>query len=125
MENKSGYLIRMFSLYGCSCLKTLTGILLMVGFCIFGPAIDVFVKLAGNADIPVFQIAASRFALQALFLLPFALYYGLLRWPNRVEAGLHLLRGLLILVATSFFFAALKYMPIADAFQYFLSNHSF
>ena len=55
--------------------KTLTGILLMVGFCIFGPAIDVFAKLAGNADIPVFQIAASRFALQALFLLPFAFYF--------------------------------------------------
>ena len=99
--------------------KTLNGILLMVGFCIFGPAIDVFAKLAGNADIPVFQISASRFALQALFLLPFALYYGLLRWPKKVEAGLHLLRGSLILIATSFFFAALKYMPIADAISIF------
>ncbi len=99
--------------------KTLNGILLMVGFCIFGPAIDVFAKLAGNADIPVFQISASRFVLQALFLLPFAIYYGLLRWPKKVEAALHLLRGSLILIATSFFFAALKYMPIADAISIF------
>ena len=40
--------------------QTLTGILLMVGFCIFAPAIDVFAKLAGQAGIPVFQISASR-----------------------------------------------------------------
>ena len=59
MENKSGYLIRMFSLYGYGASKTLTGILLMVGFCIFGPAIDVFAKLAGNADIPVFDRSIS------------------------------------------------------------------
>ena len=99
--------------------KTLTGILLMVGFCIFGPAIDVFAKLAGNSGIPVFQISASRFAFQGLFLLPFALYLNLLRWPERAEVGLHLLRGTLILIATSFFFAALKYMPIADAISIF------
>ena len=64
--------------------KTLTGILLMVGFCIFGPAIDVFAKLAGNSGIPVFQISASRFAFQGLFLLPFALY---LTPANRSSGG--------------------------------------
>ena len=99
--------------------QTLTGILLMVGFCIFAPAIDVFAKLAGQAGIPVFQISASRFALQALFLLPVAIHFDLLRWPNRAEAGLNLLRGSLILIATSFFFAALKHMPIADAISIF------
>ena len=63
-----------------------------------------------------------RFALQALFLLPVAIHFDLLRWPNRAEAGLHLLRGSLILIATSFFFAALKHMPIADAISIFLSS---
>ena len=99
--------------------KTVTGILFMLGFCIFGPTIDVFAKLAGQADIPVFQISAARFAVQGLCLLPFALYLGVLRWPGRQEAGLHLVRGLLILIATSFFFAAINHMPIADAISIF------
>ena len=99
--------------------KTITGILFMLGFCIFGPTIDVFAKLAGQAEIPVFQISAARFAIQALCLLPFALYLGVLRWPGRQEAGLHLLRGMLILIATSFFFAAINHMPIADAISIF------
>ena len=97
----------------------LTGIMLMLGFCIFGPTIDVFAKLAGQADVPVFQISAARFAVQALCLLPFALYLNVLRWPDRREAGLHLIRGLLILIATSFFFAAINHMPIADAISIF------
>lgn len=97
----------------------LTGIMLMLGFCIFGPTIDVFAKLAGQADVPVFQISAARFAVQALCLLPFALYLNVLRWPDRREAGLHLVRGLLILIATSFFFAAINHMPIADAISIF------
>ena len=100
-------------------LNPLTGIMLMLGFCVFGPTIDVFAKLAGQADVPVFQISAARFAVQALCLLPFALYLRVLRWPSRQEAGLHLLRGLLILIATSFFFAAINHMPIADAISIF------
>ena len=91
----------------------------MLGFCIFGPTIDVFAKLAGQAEIPVFQISAARFAIQAFCLLPFAVYLGVLRWPGRQEAGLHLLRGMLILIATSFFFAAINHMPIADAISIF------
>ena len=98
---------------------TVFGIFMMLGFAAFGPIIDVFAKLAGEAGIPVFQISGARFAVQVLILIPFALFYHALHLPDRREAGLYILRGGLILIATSFFFASLNYLPIADAISIF------
>ncbi len=99
--------------------QILFGILMMVGFTIFGPTIDVFAKLAGEANIPVFQIALARFAIQLVWLLPIALYIGCLHLPDRKQTILYLWRGGLILGATSFFFASLNYLPLADAISIF------
>ena len=98
---------------------TLFGIFMMLGFAAFGPTIDVFAKLAGEAGVPVFQVSGSRFAVQVLILLPFALFFRALHLPDWQETGLYLLRGGLILVATTFFFASLAYLPIADAISIF------
>ena len=69
----------------------LTGIMLMAGFCLFGPAIDMFAKLASDT-VPLLQITAARFGFQLIFL---------------------------ILMATSLFFLAISYLPLADALAIF------
>ena len=98
--------------------RPILGITLMLGFTVFGPTIDVFAKLAGGT-IPLFQISASRFVVQVIIILPFALFFGNNVIPTRAEIGLYLVRGALILSATSLFFAALRHLPIADALAIF------
>lgn len=98
--------------------KTLTGIMLMCGFCIFGPAIDMFAKLAADS-LPLMQITAARFVLQLVFLLPLTLFMGKPLLPPKADLGLHFLRGGLILLATTLFFMAVSYLPLADALAIF------
>ena len=90
----------------------------MIGFTILAPVMDAFAKLAAPS-IGVGQIVAFRFGLQALLLLPFAMVMAQLAWPTRRDLGLHLLRAVLILVATAAFFSALRVMPLADAIAIF------
>lgn len=94
------------------------GILLMVGFALLAPVMDTFAKLIGDA-LAVGQIAAVRFGVQAALLLPVALALRCLHRPGPAEMALHLTRAALILVATSCFFYALRYMPIADTLAIF------
>ncbi|MEL7465357.1 MAG: DMT family transporter [Pseudomonadota bacterium] len=94
------------------------GVLLFVGFALIGPFIDVFAKLATD-EVPAAQITFGRFVVQTALLLPIVIFRrALVAMPWR-EAGLHALRGVLMAVATVFFFAALKHMPIADAIAIF------
>lgn len=98
--------------------KTSLGIVLMVGFALIAPLMDSFAKLIGDA-VAVGLIAATRFAVQSAMLLPLAALMGWLHRPQRGELGLHLVRSALLMVATAFFFTALRYMPIADAIAIF------
>ncbi len=98
--------------------RTLFGILLMVGFSLIAPLMDSFAKLIGDA-VAVGQIAATRFAVQSALLMPLAILMGWLHRPGGSEIGLHLARSLLLMVATAFFFTAVRYMPIADAIAIF------
>ncbi|WP_299847323.1 DMT family transporter [uncultured Roseovarius sp.] len=98
--------------------RTLFGILLMVGFSLIAPLMDSFAKLIGDA-VAVGQIAATRFAVQSALLLPLAALMGWMHRPGRAEIGLHLARSVLLMVATAFFFTAVRYMPIADAIAIF------
>ena len=97
---------------------TSLGILLMVGFCVLAPLQDSFAKLTSH-DIAIGQIAATRFVFQVALLLPLAAIFGWLHRPRRGEVALHLIRGVLLLVATACFFTALRFMPIADAIAIF------
>lgn len=94
------------------------GVLLMLGFAAFAPIIDIFAKLAGT-EVPVGQITLARFTVQTAILFPIAYMLGTLHWPDRREIGLHLLRGLLIVLATTAFFYALKFMAVAEAISIF------
>jgi drug/metabolite transporter (DMT)-like permease len=98
--------------------RTTLGILLMIGFAVSGPLIDTFGKLAAP-HMSVGQLAAARFTVQALLLLPLAGALRALHWPEVREVGLHVARAAMILVATACFFAALREMPIADAMAIF------
>lgn len=98
--------------------RTSLGILLMVGFAVIAPAMDACAKLIGDA-VAVGQVAATRFFAQSVLLLPVAVLFGWLHRPRGREVGLHLIRAALLLVATAFFFTALKYMPMADAISIF------
>lgn len=94
------------------------GILLMTGFAIIAPCMDALAKLLGES-IGVGQIVAFRFGVQTAILLPVSFWFGWLHRPDMKEMSLHVLRGVLIMVATAFFFQAVRYMPIADAIAIF------
>lgn len=98
--------------------RPLLGIMLMVGFAVVAPMIDVFAKLAGQ-NLPVAQLTAARFLIQSALLLPLAWALGMLHRPARAEIGLHVVRACLIMLGTAFFFLALRVMPIADAISIF------
>lgn len=98
--------------------RTLLGILCMIGFATIAPVMDAFAK-ATPPYIPVMQILSFRFGIQALSLLPLAAAMGLMYRPSLRECGLHMFRALLIVCATGLFFAALRFMPIANALAIF------
>lgn len=95
--------------------RPLTGIALMALGVSIVPFMDGIAKYL-SADYPVMQIVWGRFTFHLLWLLPILLISfrprDLLR-PGRV--GLQLLRGGCLLGATLCFFAAISFMPIADA----------
>jgi drug/metabolite transporter (DMT)-like permease len=87
---------------------------LMLGFCVLAPAIDMFGKLAA-ASVPVGQITAARYVVQAAVLVPVALALGLSLRMDARALGLNLLRAALSLASTFTFIAAVRVMPLADA----------
>ncbi len=98
--------------------RPLLGVFLMVGFALTAPGMDALAKLAGDR-IPIGQILAFRFCIQAVLLLPLAFMLGLLKYPSPSEAFWHVIRAVLILAATALFFSALRFMSIADAIAIF------
>lgn len=94
--------------------RILTGILLMLAFCVLAPLLDTASKLA-TAAIPVGQITTARFVVQGVLMLPIAL---LMRLPLRIPgktAGLITLRAVFLIASTYGFVAGVQVMPIADA----------
>ena len=94
--------------------RILPGILLMLGFCVTAPILDVVAKLATDTT-PVMQIASARFIVQAAIMLPVLvlLRHAIprdpsLRWPL-------VRRALFLGISTYCFVAATNEMPIADA----------
>jgi len=94
--------------------KILTGVGLMLGFCLTAPLLDVAAKLA-SSSVPVGQITAARFVVQCTLMAPFIGLMGLsLQVPRKLWFQL-ILRASLLLFATFCFIAAIRVMPLADA----------
>ena len=92
----------------------LTGVTLMLGFCLTAPLPDVAAKLA-SSSVPVGQIAAVRYIVQCVIMAPFIWIMGLsLRVARRQWLAL-VSRATLLLFATFFLIAAIRIMPLADA----------
>ncbi len=92
------------------------GILLMIGFCLLVPLSDVLAKLLG-AEMSLGELITVRAAIMALMLvatLAVTAGFGALRLPGWI-LRLLAIRAVLHLIATACFFAALRYLPIADA----------
>ena len=98
--------------------KPVLGILFMIGFCITAPIMDGMAKLTPN-EVPVLQIVAARFGVQVVILIPLAIMMGVAMRPTARDVIGHLMRGLMLLLATFCFFSAIRYMPIANAMAIF------
>jgi drug/metabolite transporter (DMT)-like permease len=98
--------------------KPVLGILFMIGFCITAPIMDGMAKLTPN-EVPVLQIVAARFGVQVVILIPLAILMGVAIRPTARDVIGHLMRGLMLLLATFCFFSAIRYMPIANAMAIF------
>lgn len=94
--------------------RPLLGILLMVGFCVVVPFADALAKILG-ADFPLLQLILVRFGAQAVLLLPLALWLGKTLFPTRRVMWLIVARTVLHIFGLGMMFAALRFLPLADA----------
>lgn len=90
------------------------GMALILGFCVTAPLLDVAAKLAATT-IPVVEITAARFVVQAALMAPAALIGRHRLALSARLAGWVALRALCLAVSTFAFVSALTVMPIADA----------
>ena len=94
--------------------RVVFGVFLMIGFCATAPILDVFAKLAA-AEIPVGQITAARFIVQAVIMVPLAMYLDKTLTFHRKLLPALIFRALMLIASTYCFVAAIAVMPIADA----------
>lgn len=83
------------------------------------PYLDVCAKFLGEQEMPILQTVWARVFFGAMFSLPFALRADGIAALVPKPAGYQVMRGLILMTATFFFFTGLKYMPIADAMAIF------
>ena len=94
--------------------QLLKGIALMIGAMSVVPMLDVIAKILSES-YPVMQISWARFAFHTVWLMPL-LYWKKLRWWRMPrQPSFHLLRSLMLTLATLFFFTAIKTNPIPNA----------
>lgn len=94
--------------------RPLLGILLMLGFCLIAPLGDGVAKLLGDS-IPITEVLFARFGIQALVLIPLVWYSGRIWRMSGPVLALVFFRTLLHMIGIGAMFAALRYLPLADA----------
>ena len=78
------------------------------------PFLDIFAKLLSE-DYSVMQVTWTRFFFHAFWLLPI-IFWQKVNWKRVPDSlGLQFLRGLMLTMATLFFFSAIKSNPIPSA----------
>lgn len=94
--------------------RPLLGILLMLGFCILAPLGDSIAKILGPT-VPLGQLILTRFAVQALVLIPLVLL-SRMDWRLSPRAWrLAFIRTILHILGIGFMFTSLRFLPLADA----------
>ena len=99
--------------------QTLGALQMCAGMLII-PFLDVFAKLLGATHGP-FEITFWRFFMQSALMLPFVIMLRLWTVPPGTLV-LQAVRSLLLAMATVFFFAALKHLPMAEAIAIFFAQ---
>ena len=94
--------------------NTRLGLLMMLGFCILAPASDAFAKILGDG-VPVLQVVIARFMVQLLLIRRNLWTRRRDTWMRGDRVGLVILRSALLLLAVTFLFLSLRYLPLADA----------
>jgi len=94
--------------------RLLNGTALMLGAMSVVPMLDVIAKILSES-YPVMQISWARFAFHTLWLLPLLFWQRLRWWRMPKQPAFHLLRSLMLTLATLFFFTAIKTNPIPNA----------
>lgn len=95
---------------------TLRGMTLMAGCMLVLPVMDAIAKYMANEGMSPAQVTFYRFFFQLLCTLPLMLAISPRMLFSVKRPGLNLLRGILHAAASLMFFAAVKYMPLADVF---------
>ena len=94
--------------------RPVRGILLMLGFCILAPLGDAVAKILGPT-IPLGQLVFTRFAVQAVLLIPLIIVAGI-DWRLSPRAWrLASVRTVLHIFGIGGMFVSLQYLPLADA----------
>ena len=99
--------------------QTLGALQMCAGMLII-PFLDVFAKLLGATHGP-FELTFWRVFMQSALMLPFVIMLRLWTVPPGTLV-LQAVRGLLLAMATVFFFAALKHLPMAEAIAIFFAQ---
>jgi drug/metabolite transporter (DMT)-like permease len=90
------------------------GVMLMLCFCVLAPLGDSIAKVLGGAVI-LMVLLFTRFAVQAVMLLPVVLLSGQgIRLPRELWIWA-LIRTVLHILGIGLMFSALRYLPLADA----------
>jgi drug/metabolite transporter (DMT)-like permease len=100
----------------------LFGILLFLVAMAILPVMDGFAKYLG-ATVPVVEIVWARFTFHTALILPIAFArYGITTVLRPPKPHLQVVRSLLLVMSTVFFFGALRYLPLADALALIFIN---
>lgn len=94
--------------------RPFAGILLMFGFCVLAPLGDSIAKYLGDF-IGLGPLLFTRFAVQALVLLPLVTILGLSLKPPEGTFWLITSRTVLHILGIGLFFTSLRFLPLADA----------
>jgi drug/metabolite transporter (DMT)-like permease len=90
------------------------GIMLMIGFCAAAPLGDAIAKVLGDT-VPLLQLLLVRFCMQAVLLLPIALWAGHSFVMTGRVVRLTAYRTVLHIAGIGVMFTSLRFLPLADA----------
>lgn len=94
--------------------RPVLGMMLMLGFCLLAPLGDGMAKWLGDS-VPLLQLVAARFAVQAAVLVPLALGTGRSLRMDARATGLVAVRTALHICGIAMMFLSLRYLDLGDA----------
>ena len=83
------------------------------------PFLDVIAKYLGEQGVPILQIVWARLFFGAMLTMPLALKIAGVRGLMPNMPVMHAIRACFLIAATTFFFWALRHLPVADTLAIF------